>query len=89
MDFEYDDTKRQKVLEKHGIDLLDAARILEGDCLVAASDRHGETRWLAIGLLEGREIALAFTRRGDAIRLISARRARENERTAYHARFPG
>lgn len=85
---EFDETKRQKVLEKNGIDLLDAAQILDGPVLVAASDRNGEIRWLAIGLLNGLEIALAFTRRGENIRLISARRARENERRAYHARFP-
>lgn len=87
MDFEWDEEKRAKTLEKHGIDLLDAARILAGTYLVSASERRGEPRWLAIGILDGREIALVFTKRGENIRLISARRARENERKAYHARF--
>ena len=85
--FEWNEEKRAKTLEKHGIDLLDAARILAGACLVTASVRNGEPRWLAIGMLDGREIAVVFTKRGDNIRLISARRARDNERKAYHARF--
>lgn len=86
--FEWDEGKRALVLAKHGIDLVDAARILDGPVLVTASDRSGERRWLAIGLLNQREIALIFTKRGRSIRLISARRARDNERKAYHTRFP-
>ena len=87
MKIEYDESKRRLVLAKHGLDLLDAAKILNSSCLVSASERNGEPRWLAIGMLDGREIAVVFTKRGENIRLISARRARENERKAYHARF--
>jgi len=46
-----------------------------------------EVRWIAIGLLDNVEIAVIYTMRGEAIRLITARRARQNERDAYHAHF--
>ena len=87
--YEWDEAKRSLVLAKHDIDLVEAARILDGPVLIVPSERNGEPRWLAIGILNGREIALVFTRRGDNIRLISARRAREHERRAYHARYSG
>ena len=85
--FEWNEEKRVKTLEKHGIDFLDAAKMLAGPCQVKPSERNGEPRWLAIGMLDGREIAVVFTKRGENTRLISARRARDNERKAYHARF--
>lgn len=87
--FEWDEAKRSLVLAKHDIDLVEAARILDGPVLIVPSDRHAEPRWLAIGMLNGREIALVFTRRGDNIRLISARRAKDHERRAYHTRLSG
>jgi uncharacterized DUF497 family protein len=44
---------------------------------------HGESRYLAIGLYRGREITVVYTVRDEKIRLISARRARKNERELY------
>jgi uncharacterized DUF497 family protein len=39
--------------------------------------------------LEGREVTVVFTRRDGGIRLISARRAHDNERRAYRKAYPG
>ena len=69
---------------KHGIDFDEAIEIFYGTSLLRRSDRNKEERWLAIGESEGRVIAVAFTWRGDTLRIISARHARRNERRAYH-----
>lgn len=84
MDFEWDDKKAHLNLEKHGIDFEDAISIFEGPMLEFRSDREGEQRWIAIGTIEGREITVVYTIRYGAYRVISARRARKNEREAYH-----
>ncbi len=69
---------------KHGIDFEDVVAIWEAPVLVGPSPRGGENRWIAIGVVDGVEIAVVYTERGTAKRLISARRARTNERRAYH-----
>ena len=88
MEFEWDDTKRLIVLEKHGIDFLDLAGVWDSFVVIGESNR-GEARWLAMGLLRGREVTLVYTLRGGRIRMISARRARTDERRPYHARHSG
>jgi len=40
-------------------------------------------RWLALGKIEGRLFAVAYTPRGTVIRLISARKANEREQRKY------
>lgn len=84
MDFEWDEAKRTSNLEKHGLDFDDVRRLFEALFLRARSDRDGEARYLAIGPLDGRILAVAYTLRGTAIRLISARSARPYEKNAYH-----
>lgn len=82
--FEWDEKKRTSNLEKHGIDFEDATEIFYGISLLRRSHRNNEERWIAIGETEGRIIAVVFTRRRDALRIISARRARKNEERQYH-----
>lgn len=83
-EFEWDDAKNALNIEKHGIDFEDAVGIWEGPVLVGSSPRGGEDRWIAVGMMAGIEIAVVYTERGTVRRLISARRARTNERRAYH-----
>lgn len=80
---EWDEAKAASNLSKHSIDFNDAMEVLAGPSLLRRSDRNKEERWLAIGEMEGRVIAIAFTWRGDTLRIISARRARKNEKRAY------
>ena len=70
--------------EKHGITFVGAASIFARPHLTERSDRKDERRWLAIGRLEGRLITVIYTRRSERIRIISARRARDDERRRYH-----
>jgi|SRR5580704_14316912 uncharacterized DUF497 family protein len=80
--FEWDSNKREVNLRKHGIDFEDAIEVFDGPILVHRSDRK-EERWVAIGSLENRLVAVVFTRRTDVIRIISVRRARRNEESQY------
>src|SRR5437867_3828884 len=86
MDFEWDPAKNAANVAKHGIDCDDARRIFDGRILVRVDDRHdyGETRIAVIGVVDGRELYVVYTRRGPRCRLISARRANRDERQAYH-----
>ncbi|MFZ5732714.1 MAG: BrnT family toxin [Pseudomonadota bacterium] len=81
--FEWNDRKAELNFAKHDISFDDASGKFYGRLVVRRSDRNDEERWLAIGFSEERLIAVAFTRRGDVIRIISARRARKNEERDY------
>jgi uncharacterized DUF497 family protein len=81
--FEWDDDKSKANLFKHGIDFDDASEIFYGPIVLRQSDRNNEERWVAVGSLEERLIAVVFTRRADFFRIISARRARKNEEREY------
>jgi uncharacterized protein len=51
------------------------------------SSRFGEARTVTVGLLDGEIVAIVWTDRNQAIRLISLRRARDAEKGTYHARY--
>lgn len=85
-EFEWDDAKAEANLRKHKISFRAASRVfddplvlIEQDC----SEDYGEDRFLAVGLVEGLLMTVAYTERGDRVRIISARKANTNERRAY------
>ena len=84
--FEWDENKRLKNIAKHGIDFADVVNMYKGFIIrepVTKND-YGEERFINIGLLNGLEIAVITTPRGDNTRIISARRARKTERKKYY-----
>ena len=83
--FEWDEDKRVLTLERRGLDFLDAAEVFTGEHLVLPARSEIEQRKIAVGPVNGVAIAVVFTMRGDIIRIITARRARRNEREAYDA----
>jgi len=90
MDFEWDEAKRRANILKHGIDFVDAIDIFAGR-LIETEDRrrdYGERRLLATGEAGGETLRIVYTWRGDRRRIITARRARRNERRAYYASDP-
>lgn len=91
MEFEWDEVKREKNLEKHWIDFRDACCIWAGPVIDPADMRDigGERRYLALGMIgdENLIIAVIYTQRSSFRRLISARRARRNERATFQDRF--
>ena len=89
MEFEWYEPKRQSNLARHKIDFQDAKEIWHGNVLEVPSSQtqHGEARFIAYGMVEGRIIAVVFTWRNGVRRLISARRARIHERKIYQDLF--
>lgn len=88
MEFDWDPAKAAANKAKHGISFLDATEIFEDpNCLVEPSRvaGHDEERLLAIGRVGSRIVTVIFTDRGELRRLISARRARTDERRRYDA----
>jgi uncharacterized protein len=88
MDFERDEEKRLKNIEKHGIDFIDADILFGSPYLVAPGKTvDGEQRWLATGMTDEIYVTAIFTRRGPVIRMISMRSARNGERKRHHEVF--
>ena len=90
MRFEWDERKRLSNLEKHGLDFLDVAVVFEAPHVEAPSTYRGEEeRFLATGTFEGRYVTVVCATRGEAIRVISFRRARHEERQKYEELYGG
>ena len=88
-DFGWDPKKRETNLRDHKIDFEDVGGILDGYTFIRRSDRHDEVRYQIFGYLQGQEIAVACAIRGTLCWIISARRARRDEREKYYDRFKG
>jgi uncharacterized DUF497 family protein len=87
-DVEWDDFKAAANEVKHGVSFLLAARVFQDKKYVEKPDpKHSlvEARFFAIGEVEDVVLTLVCTRRGNAIRIISARRASREERREYRA----
>jgi len=83
--FEFDAAKSKANLAKHGIDFeiaQDLWRDVEG--LLVPARYANEAGKLLIAQREGKLWTPIFTERDDATRIISVRRARDNERMAYY-----
>lgn len=83
-EFEWDEVKRAANLSKHGLDFEDVRRAFNAFTVrTPARNSGGEPRWSAVGVLDGREIAVIYVLRSASARLISARRASKRERESY------
>ncbi len=71
---EWDESKRRRNLDAHGVDFKDAALIFEGIVLEAEDNRgdYGEPRFRALGRVGDDYLMVAYTWRGQARRIISA-----------------
>jgi uncharacterized DUF497 family protein len=83
-DFEWDEQKNKENQTKHNISFEAAVQIFKGIVIEAPTkDLPNEKRVLTIGVLENKEIVVISTERKTRRRIISARRARINERKTY------
>jgi uncharacterized DUF497 family protein len=86
--FEWDENKRAANLRKHGLDLMTGAELFDGRSVFTyPSSRGDEERFVTIGLIADQFVAVVWTERRDAIRLISMRRARNAEKRTYREIF--
>ena len=88
--FEWDEAKRQKIIQMRGLDLLIAARIFDGPVLTELDTRYpyGEDRYISIGKVEEDWFVVVHTARGNAVRLVTAWRAGRAARLRYQKRHP-
>ena len=84
--FEFDQTKSQANLSKHGIDFSDA-QLLWNDpgLLEIPAKTEDEPRYLVIGLIDGKYWSAVITYRSTHVRLISVRRSRTEEVAIYES----
>lgn len=81
--FIWDDVKRKSNLQKHGIDFIDIAKSFSEFVYHKESHRNEEERHQAIGKLLDIYVTVVYTIREDTVRIISARKARKNEKEYY------
>lgn len=81
-DFEWNEEKSKKNKEKHRLSFEVASLTFDKPHFAQKSGYAGdEERWIAVGMLEGnRVITVVHTYRQDRIRIISARKARDDEK---------
>lgn len=87
--FEWDENKEKINISKHGLDFSTAALVFRDQNRLEWFDElHSdyEDRYITIGEINGIAVVLmvVYTERGDAIRLISARKATKRERRMYY-----
>ncbi len=86
LSFEWDEAKAASNFAKHGLKFTTAIQVFgDRDHLVVPTIREvdGEPRLKAIGLIEDRLYTVVFVKRGERLRLISARRANSQEGRKY------
>ena len=85
--FGWDTRKAAQNVVKHGVPFEYATRVfLDIQRLDTEDTRHDyrEERRITMGKIEGRLFVVAYTPRGEVIRLISARKANDREQRQYH-----
>ena len=86
MKFEFDSTKSESNKQKHGIDFAEAQKLWEDiDLLEIQAKEMNEPRFLVIGKIANKHWSGIITYRGENIRIISVRRARDEEITLYES----
>jgi uncharacterized protein len=80
MEFEWSEGKRLAALDARRLDFLDGRRMFGGrNICTLPSPRGGEERWVSIGELDNEMIAVVWDAEGLAIRIITMRKARDED----------
>ena len=84
--FEFDETKNQTNLKKHGIDFVEA-QLLWNDprLLEIPAKTEDEPRYLVIGVINNKHWSAVITYRETNVRLVSVRRSRTEEIALYES----
>lgn len=88
--FEWDEDKALKNLKRHKVSFNEAATVFHDLDLATMGDPdHSleEDRYISIGhSVKGRLLIVAYTERGDNVRIISCRKATRGERSVYYGK---
>jgi uncharacterized DUF497 family protein len=85
--FEWDEDKAIANFRKHGVTFEEAAEAITDPASLAwidERDDYDEERWMLLGMSQSRILFVAYTERGDDIRVISARKAERHEQEIYY-----
>ena len=83
-DFSFDKRKSTANKKKHGIDFVEAQALWLDDGRIEIPARtQDEARFLVVGRIGNVHWSAVITYRGEAIRIISVRRARDEEVELY------
>lgn len=87
METTFDPAKDAANIVKHGLSLADFAGF-DADPITLVDDRfdYGETRFRALGSIDGAAHVIVYAVAGEALRLISFRRAHAKEGRQYERR---
>ena len=87
MNVEWDEAKRLKNIEDHGVDFQDAALIFLNPVLEAEDTRleYGEQRFRALGNVDDEFFMVAYTWRGQNRRIITAWKVDDEGKRRYEA----
>ncbi len=86
MEFEYDPQKSHDNLCKHGINFEETKRLWDDVDLIEIPARtEDEPRYLVIAKIGQTHWSAVITHRGETIRIISARRSRQEEKEIYES----
>ena len=85
--FEWDEDKRRRNIEDHGVDFRLAALIFNSPVIEARDERddYGEPRYWALGHVGDEYFLVAFTWRGEVRRIISAWKVGNDGKKRYQA----
>jgi uncharacterized DUF497 family protein len=87
LEFEWHEGKAEANWNTHGVSFELATTVFKDPFAIERIDDredYGEQRYLLIGMAEGKvPLFVAYTERGERIRIISARRATQNEQDDY------
>ncbi|MBD2297065.1 BrnT family toxin [Nostoc sp. FACHB-87] len=86
MEFEFDDSKSQSNLAKHGINFLEAQELwADPDRVEIPARIEDEPRFLVIGKIAQKCWSAIITYRENRVRIISVRRSRQEEVAIYES----
>ena len=84
MMFEFDTQKSDSNKQKHGIDFHEAQYLwMDPERVIIPARILNEVRYLMVARYHRIFWSLVYTIRGDAIRIISVRKSREDEKEVY------
>jgi hypothetical protein len=85
MEIEFNTHKREATLKDRGIDFANFSRMFTGVVVrFAARQKPGEEkRMAAVGMLDAKIVTAIYTMRGKNCRILSFRRAHDNEEKIY------
>jgi uncharacterized DUF497 family protein len=90
MNFEWDERKRVQIIKDRALDLASAYLFFDGRPVIhQPTPRNEEDRWKTTAEIHGTFFTVIWTWRGENIRVISMRRAHEQEIRKYHEAHGG